>query len=116
MTGPIGLHGGGEYLTGDEPFLDALLVAAGVAAIGRAVGAGAGAGRMALAEWTWTEGGGIRGLGLLHGFAVVPHYDDVRRTRWQEQLDALAPGGIGYLGLDERTGLLSWPGSSPGRS
>ena len=25
MTGPIGLHGGGEYLAGDEPFLDALL-------------------------------------------------------------------------------------------
>src|SRR5436190_8419805 len=28
MTGPIGLHGGGEYLAGDEPFLDALLAAA----------------------------------------------------------------------------------------
>jgi hypothetical protein len=28
MSGPIGLHGGGEYLAGDEPFLDALLLAA----------------------------------------------------------------------------------------
>ena len=28
MTGPIGLHGGGEYVAGDEPFLDALLEAA----------------------------------------------------------------------------------------
>ena len=28
MTGPIGLHGGGEYLAGDERFLDALLEAA----------------------------------------------------------------------------------------
>ena len=28
MTGAIGLHGGGEYLAGDEPFLDALLEAA----------------------------------------------------------------------------------------
>ena len=32
MSGPIGLHGGGEYLAGDEPFLDALLVAAARAA------------------------------------------------------------------------------------
>jgi hypothetical protein len=28
MTGPIGLHGGGEYVDGDERFLDALLAAA----------------------------------------------------------------------------------------
>ena len=28
MSGPIGLHGGGEYLPGDERFLDALLEAA----------------------------------------------------------------------------------------
>ena len=28
MSGQIGLHGGGEYLAGDEPFLDALLTAA----------------------------------------------------------------------------------------
>ena len=28
MSGPIGLHGGGEYLAGDEPFLDALIGAA----------------------------------------------------------------------------------------
>ena len=222
MTGPIGLHGGGEYLAGDEPFLDALLTAAALSAEDRADGAGTGsrpvvrivilptaaargrpdlaaatgrgaferraaatgrhvvveearvvdaasaadprltgriaeadlihlpggdpdlipailagtpveaaieaawrrgavvagasAGAMALADWTWTRDGGIRGLGLVRGLAVVPHYDDVRRTHWQEQLDALAPGGIGYLGLDERTGLLSWPDRAPGRS
>ena len=44
-----------------------------------------------LAEWTWTPGGGIRGLGLVRGLAVVPHYDDIRRTAWQETLDGLAP-------------------------
>ena len=225
MTGPIGLHGGGEYLAGDEPFLDALLAAAAdvadararsadsgddvaghalgaavatirivilptaaargmpdrAAATGRAafqrrasvldrpstievarvvdaasaadpaqveriaaadlihlpggdpdlvpgilggspalaalrtawqrgaVVAGASAGAMALAEWTWTPRGGIHGFGFVRGLAVVPHYDDVRRTRWQEALDRLAPGGIGYLGLDERTGVISVP-------
>ncbi len=74
-----------------------------------AVIAGASAGAMALAEWTWTSSGGIRGLGLVRGIAVVPHYDDVRRTSWQATLDELAPGGIGYLGLDERTGVISVP-------
>lgn len=71
-----------------------------------AVIAGASAGAMALAEWTWTARGGIHGLGLVKGLAVVPHYDDIRRTAWQAALDDLAPGGIGYLGLDERTGVI----------
>jgi cyanophycinase-like exopeptidase len=232
MSGPIGLHGGGEYVAGDEPFLDALLHAASgsakrrvaigpegdldvaghvlgtavatlrivilptaaarglpdrAAAMGRtaflrraavtampvtvevarvvdaasaadpteverllqadlihlpggdpdlvpatlvgspafaalrtawergAVVAGASAGAMALAEWTWTPTGGIRGLGLVRGLAVVPHYDDVRRTAWQAALDELAPGEIGYLGLDERTGVLSVPNGPGGR-
>jgi cyanophycinase-like exopeptidase len=74
-----------------------------------AVIAGASAGAMALAEWTWTPKGGIHGLGLVRGLAVVPHYDDIRRTSWQNTLDELAPGGIGYLGLDERTGIISAP-------
>ena len=230
MTGPVGLHGGGEYVAGDERFLDALLSAAGHAAARRAaaaggadvaghavaappgtirvvivptaaargrperaaemgraafarraavtgrsvaievapivdaasarnpthvaglraadlihlpggdpdvipailgdspaleaieaawqrggVVAGASAGAMALAEWAWTPTGGIRGLGLVRGLAVVPHYDDVRRTAWQRALDDLAPGGIGYLGLDERTGVISEPGHDQGR-
>jgi cyanophycinase len=218
MIGPIGLHGGGEYEAGDEPFLDALIVAARAAARARqnggnsddaavrivilptaaargrpdraaamgivalngradphdrpirvdvativdaetasdpanvellesadlihlpggdpdliplilagtpalaailaarergAVVAGASAGGMALAEWSWTPAGGVRGLGFVAGLAVVPHYDDVRRTAWQQALDQLAPGGIGYLGLDERTGAIS-DGDTPG--
>jgi hypothetical protein len=64
---------------------------------------------MALAEWTWTPQGGLRGLGFVHGLAVVPHYDEIRRTTWQPAIDRLAPGGIGYLGLDERTGILAQP-------
>jgi cyanophycinase-like exopeptidase len=80
-----------------------------------AVIAGASAGAMGLAEWTWTPGGGIRGLGLVRGLAVVPHYDDIRRTAWQETLDGLAPGGIGYLGLDERTGIICRPAGADAR-
>lgn len=80
-----------------------------------AVIAGASAGAMALAEWTWTSGGGIRGLGFVRDLAVVPHYDDIRRTAWQNTLDELAPGGIGYLGLDERTGVLSIPNGADGK-
>jgi cyanophycinase-like exopeptidase len=218
MSGRIGLHGGGEYQNGDEPFLDALIAAAGETAKGRldggdpatdalrmvilptaaargrpdraaamgiaaltgradrlgqpfrvdvaavidaasandtanaellaaadlihlpggdpdlipeilagspalkairaagqrgAVIAGASAGGMALADWTWTPKGGVRGLGFVAGLALVPHYDDVRRTAWQQALDRLAPGGIGYLGLDERTGAIS-DGATPG--
>jgi cyanophycinase-like exopeptidase len=227
LSGPIGLHGGGEYQTGDEPFLDALLTAAAAGALDRSVSerhvagrgaglaeaptpvrivilptaaargqpmlaaanghrafrrraeaidldieietapvvdatsaadpataailaaadlihlpggdpdliatvlqdspalaairaafergavvAGASAGAMALADWTWTARGGVRGLGLVRGLAVVPHYDDVRRSSWQETLDRLAPGGIGYLGLDERTGVISEPSAA----
>ena len=79
-----------------------------------AVLAGASAGAMALAEWTWTSGGGIAGLGFVRGLAVVPHYDDVRRTSWQASLDELAPGEIGGLGLDERTGVISVPNGPDG--
>jgi cyanophycinase len=228
MSGPIGLHGGGEYLPGDEPFLEALLAAAARAARSRAaaedaeddvaghamaapavtvrivvvptaagrglpdraaatgvrafedraaavgvparvdvarvvdatsaadpelvarlddadlihlpggdpdlvpsvlagtstlkamqrawergaVVAGASAGAMGLAEWTWTPKGGMHGLDFVHGLAVVPHYAAIRKVAWQEVIDEIAPGGIGYLGLDERTGILAEPDGS----
>jgi cyanophycinase-like exopeptidase len=65
---------------------------------------------MILAEWSWTPQGGIPGLGLVRGLAVVPHYDEVRRLAWQARLDVVAPAGLGYLGLDERTGVISGDG------
>jgi hypothetical protein len=82
---------------------------------GGAVVAGASAGAMALADWTWTAHGGIPALGFVRGIAVVPHYDDVRRTEWRRALDEVAPGGIGYLGLTERTGVLAEPDTGSGR-
>jgi cyanophycinase len=111
------------HLPGGDPDLIPLILA-GSAALGAlqtawrdgAVVAGASAGAMALAEWTWTANGGVRGLGLVRGLAVVPHYDDIRRTRWQAALDALAPGEIGYLGLDERTSVIAEPNGDGGRA
>lgn len=111
------------HLPGGDPdliptvFDGSAALAAIHAAWGRgAVVAGASAGAMALADWTWTPQGGMRGLGFVHGLAVVPHYDEVRRTTWQQTIDRLAPGGIGYLGLDERTGILAEPDSADGGS
>jgi cyanophycinase-like exopeptidase len=106
------------YLPGGDPDLVPAVLgrstAAGralLAARGRdAAVAGASAGAMGLTEWSWTPRGGIAGLGLVSGFAVIPHYDEVRRLAWQAKLDGLAPDGLGYLGLDERTGVISRDG------
>jgi cyanophycinase len=92
------------------------LAAIRAASRGGAVVAGASAGAMALAEWTWTPRGGMHGLAFVDGLAVIPHYDDIRRTTWQDALDRLAPGGIGYLGLDERTGVIATPEGSAERA
>jgi cyanophycinase len=102
------------YLPGGDPDLIPGLL--GPTTAGRALAAawrrgaivaGASAGAMALADWSWTSNGGIRGLGFVHGLVVVPHYDDVRRMAWQSSLEKVAPPGLGYLGLDERTGVIS---------
>lgn len=103
------------YLPGGDPDLVPAILARSTAA-GRALAearlrgavvAGASAGAMALADWSWTPQGGVAGLGFVSGFAIVPHYDEVRRIAWQANLDDLAPDGLGYLGLDERTGVIS---------
>jgi cyanophycinase-like exopeptidase len=102
------------YLPGGDPDIVPGLL--GASAAGRALAevhevggviAGASAGAMALADWSWTSHGGIRGLGFVHGMVVVPHYDEVRRKAWKTGLEKVAPTGLGYLGLDERTGVIS---------
>jgi len=205
MSGPIGLHGGGEFMAGDEPFLLALLeavrpaahagairvvfmptaaarhrpdatarhgreaierVAAGanlpvnvgtalivdtetandaaladrlakadliylpggdsdllpglmpdslawrsvLAAHARgAVIAGASAGAMALGPRTWTPRGWLNGLDLVHGLVVVPHFNGFDPRGWESTVVELNAAGLGYLGIDERTGVLSSP-------
>ena len=88
------------HLPGGDPDLIPAILAgtAALAAIRHAwergaVLAGASAGAMALAEWTWTPRGGMHGLGFVRGLAVVPHYDEIRRTTWQEAIDQVAPVG-----------------------
>jgi cyanophycinase len=102
------------YLPGGDPDLIPVLLRE--SAVGRAmrdayeggaVLAGASAGAMGLAAWTWTPGGGIEGLGFVPGLAVFPHYDESRRLSWQANLETIAPDDLGYLGLDERTGVIS---------
>ena len=204
MSGPIALHGGGEFLPGDEPFLAAILdlaaqrvradrpirvaivptaaargrpdlaaangvgafervaAAAGLdirvaavavvdeasaadpalaarlaeadlihlpggdpdliptilggsrawTAIGTAYGsgavlAGASAGAMALANWTWTPRGGIVGLEVVPGLVVVPHADAAAWSSAIERFGRDVPPGLGALGLEERTGVIS---------
>lgn len=102
------------YLPGGDPDIVPTLLgptAAGSALVALhkrgAMIAGASAGAMGLADWSWTSEGGIRGLGFVHGLIVVPHYDEVRRMAWQTGLEKVAPRGLGYLGLDERTGVIN---------
>ena len=102
------------YFPGGDPDLIPAIVAGSAAGHalraayedGAVVG-GASAGAMALAEWTWTPAGGVRGLGFVGGLAVFPHYDPAVRKRWQRNLAGVAPSDVGYLGLDERTGVIS---------
>jgi cyanophycinase len=102
------------YLPGGDPDLIPVLLRESTvgramrdAYEGGAVIAGASAGAMGLAAWTWTPGGGIEGLGFVPGLAVFPHYDESRRLSWQANLQPIAPDDLGYLGLDERTGVIS---------
>ncbi len=70
--------------------------------------AGASAGAMALAERCWTRDGVIDGLGLLPGFAVLPHYAPGRLAGWSDGAGTGRP--VSWLGLDEQTLVLGRPG------
>src|SRR5215218_6156771 len=70
--------------------------------------AGASAGAMALAARCWTRNGTIDGLGLLPGYAVLPHYAPGRLAgrRGSESEDP----ALSWLGLDEQTLVMGRPG------
>ena len=72
-----------------------------------AVIAGASAGAMGLAGRTWTPGGWRDGLNLVPGLIVVPHFGMFDLNGWEETIRELDAAGLGRLGLDERTGVLS---------
>jgi len=116
---PAGRLAGADlvYLPGGDPghlltVLDASLAwRAMLAAHARgAVLAGASAGAMAFGGWSWAPTGPRRGLGLVPRVAVVPHHDDGRLRGWAAGVAAAAGSEaerIGWLGLDEETGVLS---------
>jgi cyanophycinase-like exopeptidase len=114
------------YLPGGDPDLlprlmhDSLAWRSILAAHARgAVVAGASAGAMALGPRTWTRGGWVDGLGLVQGLIVVPHYEGFDPRGWEATLVELRAAGLGYLGIDERTGVVSngstWRVVGPGR-
>ena len=74
---------------------------------GGAVIAGASAGAMALAGRCWTPSGAIDGLGLLPGYAVLPHDGPGRLDRWRANLE-----DVTWLGLAEQTLVLGRPGGT----
>ena len=74
-----------------------------------AVLAGASAGAMALGSWTWTPGGGMAGLMVVHGLVVVPHAEKATWASIIERFGAWAPDGLGALGLAEQTGVIEEP-------
>jgi cyanophycinase-like exopeptidase len=83
--------------------------------------AGASAGAMALAPLTWTRNGIIEALGLVRGLIVVPHFASFDARGYESQRDALHAIGLGYLGLDERTGVIrdasgTWRVAGAGRA
>src|SRR5256714_1079905 len=77
-----------------------------------AVGAGAGAGATARPTPDRAPLGWLDGLGLVHGLVVVPHYEKFDPRGWEATLDELRAAGLGYLGIDERTGVVSSPNGS----
>jgi cyanophycinase-like exopeptidase len=74
-----------------------------------AVLAGASAGAMAFGSWTWTPGGGMAGLKVVHGLVVVPHAREATWAATVERFVAWAPPGLGALGLAEMTGVIEEP-------
>ena len=71
-----------------------------------AVLAGASAGAMALAAWTWTQDGGVPGLGVVPGIGVAPHADAATWDRAVARYGAAVPPDLGFIGLAERTGVI----------
>jgi cyanophycinase-like exopeptidase len=75
---------------------------------GSAVIAGASAGAMAMAGRCWTPAGAVDGLGLLPGYAVLPHDAPGRLDRWRSAHAAGPP--VSWLAIGEQTLVIGRPG------
>lgn len=72
--------------------------------------AGASAGAMALGERVWTSRGGVDGLGLLPGIAVIPHFVGGRLEAWRSVVEDGRP--LAWIGIDEQTVVIGRPGET----
>ena len=72
--------------------------------------AGASAGAMALGERVWTSRGGVDGLGLVPGIAVIPHFAAGRLEAWRPIVEDGRP--LAWIGIDEQTLVIGRPGES----
>lgn len=77
--------------------------------LGTAVLAGASAGAMALAGRCWTPAGAVDGLGLLPGFAVLPHFRPGRLDGWRGAVERDG-ARVSWLGIEEQTVVIGRPG------
>ena len=107
------------YFTGGSPdhLLETLLGSSLLAAIlsareEGAVLAGSSAGAMVMGSHMRRPraGGWVEGLGIVPGIAVLPHHEGRDPAEVSKDLQAEAPAGLTFFGVDARTGALGGPG------
>ena len=57
-----------------------------------------------------SSGGWVEGLGIAPNIGVLPHHERRDPAGTLAELRESAPGGVTYLGIDARTGILGGPG------
>ena len=58
-----------------------------------------------------SSGGWVEGLGIAPNIGVLPHHERRGPADTLAELKQSAPGGVVYLGIDARTGVLGGPGN-----
>jgi cyanophycinase-like exopeptidase len=110
--GPIGLHGGGEYEPGDEPFLRLLLDAAAVPAAGRGAG-----GPVRIAILPTAAAGSRPDLAAEHGVAAFGRTADragvTVRTDVVPVVDRVSAADPDLAALLAAADLIHLPGGNP---
>jgi cyanophycinase len=78
-----------------------------IACVKGAVLAGSSAGAMVLCEWYYDpfEGQALRGLDLVHGCCVLPHFERFGQN-WIPSLTDRLPGVL-LIGIEEQTGMIN---------
>jgi hypothetical protein len=65
---------------------------------------------MVLGGQMWSPGKGWHeGLGLLPGFAIIPHHTRLANVWNAERMRSSLPEGVTLIGIDEATALLGPP-------